>query len=91
MSTPEQHREYIRLSGLLQQVCRHHMRELPKGTTSVLLTNEGHEVRVQAFDGAGKAIGTVPNENTSAAFRADLTRAFANVIFPDPNGVVAPL
>jgi len=91
MPAPEQQREDTRLSRLLQEICRYYIRELPTGTTSVLLTNKDHKVRVEAYDRTGKAIGTVPNEKTSAAFNTDLTRFFANVVSPDPDGVVASL
>jgi hypothetical protein len=88
MPTPEQQREYTRLSGLLQQVCMRYARELPSGTTSVLLTNKDRKVRVEAYKNS-QIIGIIPNDKTSPAFAADLTRYFADVTSPDPDGVVA--
>jgi hypothetical protein len=72
MPTPEQQREYTRLSGLLQQVCIRHRHQLPEGTTSGLLPNPAHKVRLEAYDRNGKPIGTIPNEKTSSAFLDDL-------------------
>jgi hypothetical protein len=89
MPTPEQQREYTRLSGMLQQICMRYMRELPAGTTSVRLTNKDRNVLVVAYDQNGKPIGTVSAENTSPAFTSDLKRYFANVTSPDPDGVTA--
>jgi hypothetical protein len=88
MPTSEQQREYTRLSGLLQQVCMRYSRELPGGTTSVLLTNEDRKVRVEAYRNS-EVIGIIPNDKTSTAFAADLTRYFADITSPDPDGVIA--
>ncbi|MGC2285325.1 MAG: hypothetical protein WA542_08755 [Candidatus Acidiferrum sp.] len=88
MPTPEQQREYTRLSGLLQQICMRYSWELPDGTTSVLLTNKVRKVRVEAYRNS-EVIGIIPNENTSTAFAADLTRYFADITSPDPDGVIA--
>jgi hypothetical protein len=88
MPTPQQQQEYTRLSGRLQQICMQHISELPAGTTSVLLTNKDRKVRVEAYKNS-EVIGVIPNENTSAAFTSDLTRYFANVTSPDPDGIIA--
>lgn len=88
MPTPEQQREYTRLSGLLQQICLHYAQELPSGTTSVLLTNKDRKVRLEAYKNSD-VIGVIPNDKTSPAFTADLTRHFADVTSPDPDGVIA--
>jgi hypothetical protein len=88
MPTPEQHREYTRLSGLLQQICMRYSWELPNGTTSVLLTNKDRKVRVEAYR-SSEVIGIIPNEDTSRAFAADLTRYSADITSPDPDGVIA--
>jgi hypothetical protein len=87
MSTPQQ-QEYARLSGRLQQICMRYGQELPAGTTSVLLTNKDRKVRVEAYRNS-EVIGVIPNEATSAAFTSDLTRYFANVTSPDPDGIIA--
>ncbi len=77
MPTPEQQRQYTRLSGQLQAIGLDYHRELPSGSTSLLLKVSDGEVLVEAYDPHGKMIGTVPNERTSDAFRSDLERAFA--------------
>jgi hypothetical protein len=87
MPTSEQHREYSRLSHLLQQVSIRHRQELPDGTTSVVLTSLAHKVRLDAYDRNGRPIGTIPDEETSSAFLNDL-RFFDNVTSPDADGIV---
>ena len=89
MRTPEERLEYLRLSGLLQQICARHRGELPDGTTSVILTNLGYKVRLSAFNWGGKPIGAIPNERTSSAFLDDLTESFAKVKSPDSKGIFA--
>ncbi len=89
MPTPEQQREYARLSGLLQAIGMRYYKELPSGSTSLLMKVENGKVLVEAYDQAGKLIGTVPNENTSSAFRATLESKFAGAISPDPDGIIA--
>ena len=86
---PEQQREYLRLSGLLQQIRIHYRRELPEGTTSVLLTNRDHKVRIEAYDKAGKSLGIIPKDKTSSAFQRELATSFANETSPDPDGILA--
>jgi hypothetical protein len=89
MPTPEQQREYVRLSGLLQAIGMRFYNELPSGSTSLLMKVENGKVLVEAYDQRGKRIGTVPNENTSSAFRATLESTFARTISPDPDGIIA--
>ena len=86
---PEQQREYLRLSGLLQQICIHYRQELPDGITSVLLTNSDQKVRIEAYDKAGKSLGIIPNDKTSSAFQRELATFFANETSPDPDGILA--
>jgi len=88
MPTPEEQREYTRLSGLLQQICMRCAQELPSGTTSVLLTNKDRKVRLEAYKNSD-VIGVIPDDKTSPAFTADLARCFADVTSPDPDGVIA--
>ena len=82
---PEQQREYLRLSALLQQICIHYRQELPEGTMSVLLTNPAQKVRIESYDKAGKSLGVIPNDKTSSG----LATFFANVASPDPDGILA--
>ena len=84
MPTPEQQREYTRLSGLLMAIGQTHYRDLPKGTVSLSLTLiTGSKRIVECHDAAGKLIGTVPNDTTSPAFVSDLEHAFAEETFSD--------
>ena len=89
MLRPEQQRLYIELSGQLQTIGMHYYRELPSGSTSLLMNVNKGEVLVQVYDRQGKLIGTVPNEKTSAALRADLQKTFSDSVSPDPHGVIA--
>jgi hypothetical protein len=79
MRTPEERLEYVRLASLLQRICVCYRRELPEGTTSVVLTNLGNKVQLSAFGWGGQPIGAIPNERTSAAFLDDLTESFARL------------
>jgi hypothetical protein len=88
--TPEQRDEYWRLSGLLQQICIQYKNELPRGTTSVLLINADHNVRLEAYDRSGR-IGILPSKQTSVAFKNVLTEVFGSVTSPHPDGIAAPL
>jgi hypothetical protein len=81
MPTPEQQREYTRLSGMLMTIGQRHYKELPEGTTSLSLTLPASKIVVEAFDKLGKSIGTVPNETTSSVFASDLQRAFGRETF----------
>jgi len=83
MPTPEQQKEYTRLSGVLQAIGMRHYAELPKGTTSLLLTATDGKVSVEAYDTLGKPIGVVPHEMTSSILRSDLQRAFGGMTLPD--------
>ena len=85
-SSMQQQREYLRLSGLLQQICIRYRHQLPTGTTSVRLTNQNQEVTAEAFDGKGQSLGTVP---ASTVLGQELSKNFANVTSPDPDGVIA--
>ena len=87
--TPKQQREYLRLSGLLQQICIHYRKELPKGTTAVRLTNPAQKVRLEAYDKSGKSLGIISEDKTSFAFLRELATFFANETSPDPDGILA--
>jgi hypothetical protein len=89
MPTPEQQREYARLSGLLQAIAMRYYWELPNGSTSLLMKVENGKVLVEAYDQHGKHVGTVPNESTSSAFCAALEGTFSLVTSPDPDGIIA--
>jgi hypothetical protein len=85
MPTPEQQREYTRLSGLLQDIGMRYRKELPRGSTSLAVTVNDGKVLVEVYDNGGKVIGKVPNESSSFALRNDLERAFGKATLPDEN------
>ena len=87
MPTPEQQREYARLSTQLQSIGQRYFKELPHATVSLVLTVNGGNVLVEAYDRLGKKIGDIPHEMTSSAFRSELESAFAQVTLPDENVV----
>jgi hypothetical protein len=85
MPTPEQQKEYVRLSVQLQSLGQKYFKELPHGSVSLVLTvNEGN-VLVEAYDRMGKKLGDIPNVWTSNEFRFELENAFAQVTLPDEN------
>jgi len=88
MPTPVQQQEYYRLSNILIAIVRNHLREIPESAVSLALTNDSHPVIVEAFDRLGKVVGTIPNDSTSPAFRAELETAFGSVKLPDENLIV---
>ena len=89
MLKPEQQREYLRLSGLLQQICIHYRQELPEGTTLVRLINPAQKVRIEAYDKVGKSLGIIPNDKTSSASQRELATFFASETSPDADGILA--
>jgi hypothetical protein len=91
MPTPEQQKEYSKLSRQLQAIGLRYKAELPSGSTSLLMKVKGGKVVVDAYDRMGKLIGTVPNDKTSPAFSALLQSTFEHTVSPDPAGVVAPI
>jgi hypothetical protein len=90
MPTPEQQREYTRLSSRLQQLCLLYYHEIPEGTTSVLLTITDRKARLAAYKSNGDLIAVFPNASTSIGFREALTR-IANVSSLDADGITAIL
>jgi len=90
MPTPEQQREYTRLSRQLQAIGHRYLKELPNGAASLSLTVANGIVTVDVYDRMGKQLGTVPNESTSGSLRSDLETAFKHAtMFEDP--IIAPL
>ena len=85
MPTPEQQREYARLSAQLQSIGQKYFKELPHGSVSLVLTvNEGH-VLVEAYDRMGRKLGDIPNHWTSDEFRSELENTFGQITLPDEN------
>jgi hypothetical protein len=72
----------------LNAIAERHRQELPKGATSLSLKLGTSTIVAEAYDKLGQQIGTIPNENTSGVFRADLERAFARETFSDDAIVV---
>lgn len=87
MPTPEQQREYTRLSGLLNALCTRHRKEFPSNTCSLALTNSDDKILVETYDNKGKLIATLPQANTSVQFYADMEKYFKGVTLPDENVV----
>ena len=85
MPTPEQQREYTRLSAQLQSIGQRYFKELPHASVSLVLTVNDGKVLVEAYDRLGKKVGDIPNPTTSSAFLSELESAFAQVTLPDEN------
>ena len=89
MRTPEERREYRRLSGLLREVCIGYQSELPNGTTSVLLTNPNHKIRIKAYDQVGEDHRNHLKRDNLIGFSARAYGRLRNVTSPDPDGILA--
>jgi len=74
--SPEQQKEYTRLSGLLQAIGMRHRAELPKGATSLLMKVANGAVLVEVYDGMGKKIADIPDHKTSSPLRDTLQQTF---------------
>jgi hypothetical protein len=85
MRTPEQEREYARLSGQLGRLAQRYFKELPHGSVSLVLTVNQGNVLVESYDRMGRKLGDIPNQWTSDEFRSELQDAFAQVTLPDEN------
>ena len=87
--SPEQQKEYSRLSSQLQAIGLRYKMELPCDATSLLMkVNEG-KVLVEVYDRTGKKIGDIPDDRTSSALRDALQQTFQSAISPDHDGIVA--
>ena len=89
--SPEQQKEYSRLSALLQAIGIRHRAELPSGTTSLLMKVTNGNVRVEVYDRTGMKIGDIPDDRTSSALRDTLRQTFQSAVSPDHDGVIAPI
>ena len=87
--SPEQQKEYTRLSALLQAIGIRHRPELPSGATSLLMKVMDGNVLVEVYDRMGKKIGDIPDAKTSSALRDALQQTFQSAISPDHDGVIA--
>ena len=85
MPTPEQQKEYTRLSAQLQSIGQRYFKELPHGSMSLVLTVNQGSVLVEAYDRMGRKLGDIPNQWTSNEFRSELETAFAELTLPDEN------
>jgi hypothetical protein len=85
MLTPEQQREFARLSTQLQSIGQRYFKELPHGSVSLVLTVNQGNVLVEAYDRMGRKLGDIPNQWTSSEFRSELENAFGKVTLPDEN------
>ena len=85
MPTPEQQREYARLSGQLQSMGQRYFKELPHSTVSLVLTVNQGKVLVEAYDRMRRKLGDIPNQWTSSGFRSESENAFGKLTLPDEN------
>lgn len=90
MPTPEEQRQYRKLSTALQQLGHSFSRELPSATASLHLQSVDGQPRLDAYDRAGKIIATLPIEQTPKPLR-DAIERLAREDCPDPDGIVCPL
>jgi hypothetical protein len=88
--TPEEQRQYTKLSAALQQLGYSFSRELPAATASLHLHSVDGQPRLDAYDRAGKIIATLPTEQTPKPLR-DAIERLARENCPDPDGIVCPL
>lgn len=87
--SPEEQKEYSRLSSQLQVIGLRYKTELPCDATSLLMkVNEG-KVQVEVYDRTGKKIGDIPGDRTSSALRDALQQTFQSAISPDHDGIIA--
>jgi hypothetical protein len=89
--SPEQQKEYTRLSSQLQTIGLRYKTELPSGATSLLMKVNDCKVRVEVYDGMGKKIGDIPDNRTSSALRDALQQTFHSAISPDHDGIIAAI
>ena len=90
MPTPEEQRQYTKLSAALQQLGHSFSGELPAATASLHLHSVDGERRLDAYDRAGKILATLPTGETPKPFRDAIDRlALDNC--PNPDGIVCPL
>ncbi|MFZ0271026.1 MAG: hypothetical protein WAL34_04165 [Acidobacteriaceae bacterium] len=87
MPTPEEQRQYSRLSGELQRLGHAFRALLPAGTASLHLHPNG---QLDTFDGAGKMTARLPTDHTPKLFREAIER-LSKEKCPDPDGIVCPL
>src|SRR5260370_1542748 len=85
MLTPEQQKEYTRLSAQLQSIGQRYFKELPHGSVSLVLTVNQGNVLVEAYDRMGRKLGDIPNQWPSNEFRSELETAFPELPLPDAN------
>lgn len=90
MPTPEEQRQYTKLSAALQKLYHSFSSELPAATASLHLHSVAGHSRLEAYDVAGKILKTLPTEQTPKPFRDAIDRlALENC--PDPDGIVCLL
>lgn len=90
MPTPEEQRQYTRLSAALQRIGHTFSRELPTGTTSLHLHSVNGQPYLDSYDRAGEIIATVRADQMPQPLR-DPIECIAREPCPDPDGVVCLL
>ena len=86
--TPEQQKQYTRLSAGLQQIG--HALTLPTGTTSLHLHSIDGQLYLDLYDRAGKLTETRRADQMEAQLRKIVERLAAEPC-PDPDGIVCIL
>ena len=90
VSTPDDIRQYRRLSGALRLVGQEYARELPHGTASLHLHSHGGCTRLDAYNQTGQIIAQFRMGQLSPPFCWALEQ-IVKERWPDPEGVVSPL
>jgi hypothetical protein len=88
--TPEELRQYRRMSAMLREIGRIFSRELPTATASLHLCWRDGLTRLDAYDRTGRFVGRLLAVHMSESFRQAIER-LGKERCPDPEGVVSPL
>jgi hypothetical protein len=90
MPTPEEQKQYTKLSCGLRQVGLDYAQQLPAGAASLLLHPIYGRLYLDAYDRNGKLIGTRRSDQMPEAMRLTIEQ-LANEACPNPDGITAML
>ena len=90
MPTPEEQRQYTRLSTELQRIGHAVSGDLPAGTASLRLHSIDGNPYLDAYNRAGKIVATLRTDQMPEALREPIER-LAQQNCPDPDGIICPL
>jgi hypothetical protein len=90
MPTPEQQRQYSKLSGELQELSHSFLPSLPDGTASLHLHSNGGQVQLDAYDATGKIIRKLQSDQIPEPFREAIQR-LGREDCPDADGIICPV